>query len=274
MDPGIDHEHHWLRILQPLEYGKPSSIRAAWGEGSPERPVFQLDNVRCWAWKYGDTWNYEWTDSDVSAPSGPDGREKSPERSGPFKRAFDNFFVFVVGTAGSDEEDAALMARARFDAASWWYRANGDVEILTDEDITGDNGRWGQNVILYGNSNTNSAWDEFLPKSCPVNVRRGSITVGDDTCKGDDLGCVFVYPRKDSCKNLVGVFRDTGVKGAKAGYGLLPFTSGVGYPDYAVFGADFLGGGDAGVRAAGWFDHRWDLQAGGYRTEPAESGGR
>ena len=29
--------------------------------------------------------------------------------------------------------------------------------------------------------------------------------------------------------------------------------------DYVVFGADVLERGDAGVRAAGWFDHGWRL---------------
>ena len=32
------------------------------------------------------------------------------------------------------------------------------------------------------------------------------------------------------------------------------------FPDYMVFGSDVLAKGDAGVRAAGWFDHAWRLR--------------
>jgi len=35
--------------------------------------------------------------------------------------------------------------------------------------------------------------------------------------------------------------------------------SGVGYPDYALFSDAILAKGDAGVLAAGWFDHAWGL---------------
>jgi hypothetical protein len=86
---------------------------------------------------------------------------------------------------------------------------------------------------------------------------------------------VFVRPRridaehKDASAFLVGAFADTGVRGARLGYTLAPFTSGVGYPDYALFNSDVLAKGDGGVLAAGWFDHAWKLDASAYvRAEP------
>ena len=39
------------------------------------------------------------------------------------------------------------------------------------------------------------------------------------------------------------------------------FISGVGYPDYAVYGPEVLAQGDGGVLAAGFLDHRWQLPA-------------
>ena len=87
-----------------------------------------------------------------------------------------------------------------------------------------------------------------------------AIVVGDNAVTGTNLGCAFVYPRKGEDHALVGVFGYTGAAGARAGYALLPFTSGVGYPDYVVFSSSILGRGDAAVQAAGWFEHDWSLR--------------
>ena len=64
--------------------------------------------------------------------------------------------------------------------------------------------------------------------------------------------------------HLVGAFASTGARGTRLGYGLVPFSSGVGYPDYAVFGEELLRSGDDGVLAAGWFDGGGALRAGGF----------
>jgi hypothetical protein len=45
----------------------------------------------------------------------------------------------------------------------------------------------------------------------------------------------------------------------RAAASLAPFVSGVGYPDYVVYGPEVLASGDGGLRAAGFFDHRWRL---------------
>src|SRR5690606_24847296 len=93
----------------------------------------------------------------------------------------------------------------------------------------------------------------------PVDAARGELRLGKRTWKGDDLGAVFVRPRADDAVGLVGAFADTGVRGARLGYALAPFVSGVGYPDYALFSSAILRSGDGGVLAAGWFDHAWAL---------------
>ena len=77
----------------------------------------------------------------------------------------------------------------------------------------------------------------------------------------DELGGepfdVLVQTAGISC---VGAFAATGTRGARLGYTLAPFLSGVGYPDYVVFTSAVLGEGDGGVRAAGWFDAAWGLE--------------
>ncbi|MCC7014819.1 MAG: hypothetical protein IT454_19810 [Planctomycetes bacterium] len=42
------------------------------------------------------------------------------------------------------------------------------------------------------------------------------------------------------------------------------FASGVGLPDYTVFGPAVLEKGDGGVLSAGWFDAHWQLDGHGF----------
>ena len=87
----------------------------------------------------------------------------------------------------------------------------------------------------------------------------GVLSVGDSVRYGREWACVFVYPRKGESKALAAAFASTGPRAARLGYSLLPFVSGVGYPDYAVFSPAVLLEGDGGVADAGWFLHDWSL---------------
>ena len=105
-----------------------------------------------------------------------------------------------VGTKGTAEENAWGLARARFDAETFWYRGNGSVDIVTDTTFL-DPGRADEfrdrNVILYGHSESNAAWPVLLGKG-PVQVRRGQVQIGQRTVSGDDLACLFIQPRPGS----------------------------------------------------------------------------
>ena len=119
----------------------------------------------------GDVWRA------LAEPVGPPG-EKSPERSGPFKRAFDNGFLLVYGTQGNSFESSSLLERARADAAEWWYRGNGCAPLLSDDEyleLAAAPEFAGRNVILYGNTDSNSAFAAVLPANCPVQAHRGRI---------------------------------------------------------------------------------------------------
>jgi hypothetical protein len=186
--------------------------------------------------------------------------EKSPARSGPFKRAFDNRFVLVHGTAGDEREDAELLARARYDSEVWRYRGNGCAQVWSDVDFLAPANlarMSSRNVILYGNLDTNLAWAALVPPDCPLQARHGSLRLGDQVFAGEDLAALCVYPRVVDETALLGLFADTGPTGTRLGYTLAPFVSGVGCPDFAIFDATVLSAGDGGVRAAGWFDRRW-----------------
>lgn len=296
-DPGIDSSHHWLSVIRPLEYGRPVHITADWDaatrhielttqnaelivlrwpdgrppasthiDGMPGTGGAELSGSRE-VRDVGDllelrdgTWQVWPMDTQTAEDNGWNRAQKNPERSGPFKRAFDNRFVLVYGTAGDAREDAELLARARYDSEQWRYRGNGYAQLWSDREVLapGELQRMaGRNVILYGNRDTNLAFQTVLPADCPLRAERGRLELGDEVWMGDDLAAVCVYPRAGDERALVGVFADTGPTGSRLGYTLAPFVSGVGYPDFAVFSASVLAEGDAGVRAAGWFDRTW-----------------
>ncbi len=205
-----------------------------------------------------------WT---VTTPAAP--LLKGPHRGGPFKQAFDRRFVLVYGTAGDNAENAAARQVARFDAETFWYRGNGSVDVLADVDFIAAD-RPERNVILYGNAETNHAWESLLA-DCPVQVHRGRVRVGTRHWDGADLTCLLVYPRPGSDTALVGVVGGTGPAGMRLAAGLPYFVSGVAYPDCTVLGADMLTRGGAGVRAAGFFGHDWRIESGDFAwDEPCD----
>ena len=197
----------------------------------------------------------QWT-----AISQPDAGLKGPHRYGPFKQAFDHRFVLVYGTQGTPEMNEALYARARYDAEVFWYRGNGAVDVVPDVafDAAADRNR---NVILYGNADTNAAWVSLLGE-CPVEVRRGSVTIGQRQLNGEGFACLFVRPRPGSDKAMVGVVAGSGPEGLRLTQRLPYFVSGVGYPDLVVLDSHTLRDTAAGLVAAGCFGIDWSIDGG------------
>ncbi|RMH03002.1 MAG: hypothetical protein D6702_07270 [Planctomycetota bacterium] len=278
-DPGLDSRHFWLVLEQPLRYGRKLHVRAVF-DRERQRVEVETDNVR--RLRIDRPHRRAVLDGQELTPAGPapaaswyvrggdgswrpvggglDAAEKGPHRSGPFKRAFDRDFVLVYATGGGPAENRESLERARYDAAVWFYRAFGNARLAADRELLDPDHPEdfrGRNLILYGNADTNLAWREVLPAGCPIEVERGRIRLGGEEWRGEDLAAVFVQPRRDDPYALVGAFAATGPAGARLGYTLAPFVSGVGYPDYAVFSAQVLAAGDGGVLAAGWWDRRW-----------------
>lgn len=264
-DPGVDSRHHWLEIEQLLEYGKPARISARW-EG--DLLVFgATENVRRYRVHFpdGSSWAFVraapevWQRTEEPIPP----REKSPALAGPFKRAFDNRFLLVYGTHGTAAENAELLARVRHDAQVWWYRANACPWILSDREYLNRRNFpriGGRNVILYGNRDTNAAWSWIVPEDCPLQAQRGRLQLGERSWDRNDLAALCLTPgAPGSQAPLVGLVADSGLLGSRLGYTLRLFVSGVGYPDYVLWGPEVLREGDGAVLAAGFFDHRWLL---------------
>ena len=269
VDPSVDSTNGWITVQQLERYGELAEVKSSLRE-SERTLVVETKNVR--RLKLGpvpgepkkilvDGKEY------VSAPP-PGAREKSPEFSGPFKRAFRRHFVLVVGTQGTPEENRELFERARCDSEIWWYRGNGRGRILSDTEYLALK-RSDSNAILYGNADTNLVWKERVAATAPIQVRRGSLKLGEREWQGDDLCALVVYPSSEEGE-LFGLVGSTGAKGTRLSYTTAYFVSGVGYPDYTLFGPSVLQRGDGGVLAAGWFDANWRLDGRGFLRPEAK----
>ena len=196
--------------------------------------------------------NGQWSITDKAPLS-----EKGPHRAGPFRDAFNNRVVLVYGTRGSDEETARLAARARLDSERWWYRANGHLPFMSDVEF--DPAQYSdRNIVLYGNADTNLHWSDLLSDS-PIQVRNGSVEIGETTHRGDDLSVLFIRPRPGSDVASVGVVAGSGVQGTRLSEQLPLFLAGVGWPDWIVMNTDILEQGTEGIVDTGFFDEDWNL---------------
>jgi hypothetical protein len=211
-----------------------------------------------WLVREGDVWK---------VGEAPGGKAKSAIRGGSFKESLGHDLLLVYGTAGDDATDAALLAKARFDAETVWYRGNGAIDIVPDTSF--EPGQFpNRGVLLIGNADTNTAWNRLLA-DCPVLVRNGSAKVGDQEIAGDDLVCVFTFPRTDSDTASVAVVAGTGPIGTRLSMRLPYFVSGVGFPDLCVLQAKTLLSGATGFRAAGFFGNDWSVEHGEWAVAPA-----
>ena len=198
---------------------------------------------------------------------------KGRHQYGPFKHVFDERVAFVYGTQGTPEENAALYAKARYDAEVFWYRGNAAADVFADTDfVTRAADDSDRNILLYGNADTNAAWGVLMHDS-PVQVHRGGVQVGDREIRGGDLGALVVRPRPigftedgftvhvaRSC--LVAAVAGTGLQGQRLLDRLPLFVTGIAYPDLFVIGPEVLTSGNSGIRAAGFFGMDWSLENG------------
>jgi predicted esterase len=280
--PGISSTMHWATVLQqqqPLEY---SRIRLARDRGRTTI-TGTTENVRLIALnltdlqpgatlkirldgtpeishivsgskdsiilkREGDSW---------TKSTAPSLFEKGPHRYGTFKDAFNHRMVFVYGTRGSTAENKWALNKARFDAETWYYRGNGAVDIISDQQYS-QAAYANRGVILFGNLNTNSAY-KLLLADCPIIVGNGKITAGSKSWQGDDLATYFVWPIKGSPNASVAVVGGTGLKGMLATNANQYFAGASGFPDFMIYSLEMLKEGTRHLKMAGFFDYNWRL---------------
>ncbi len=287
VNPGVSAWSHWAGIEAQIHSLAPSSVsigfdpmrrRFAGKTDNVARLCLRLDHVppggqlsvqldgqeiyslprqprppKLWLARNGGKW---------SVLESPSLSLKGPHRYGPFKHAFRHRMMFVYGTAGTAEENAWAFAKARYDAEQFWYRGNGSIDVLPDTAFDASRERE-RGVILYGNADTNRAWNALLLNS-PVQVRRGSVSIGTRIEKGDDLACLFLRPRPGSDTACIGVVSGSGLAGLRLTDRIPYFVAGTGFPDCLVVGAESLMQGRAGVRAAGFFGFDWSVARGDF----------
>jgi hypothetical protein len=206
-------------------------------------------------------WGLDPSCRDGSKPAPLPASEKTPARGGPFKTAFANGFIAVVGTQGDEATDALLVAKVRYDADHWWVRGNGRFEIITDTAFEPKQ-YLTRNVVLYGNHDQNAAWSKVLGDAPPVDVRNGAFVGPTSRHQGDDIAVMFVYPRADCDQGQVGVVAATGTKGIRAAMRTPVFNPFNGIPDLVAFRAAILTDGAASVIEAGFFGNDWSIDRG------------
>ena len=213
----------------------------------------------------GETVTYNSADSVVylhrrerwQSGAAPDVAHKGVTRNGSFKEPFNHTFILVYSTKGNAAENKWSYNKARYDAEVWYYRGNGAVDIVTDRDFRPD-AYPDRGVVIYGNATTNGAWKKLLSE-CPVQVRRGIVTVGTREFSGRDIGAYFMWPRPDSKIASVAVVGGTGMPGMLATEPNQYFAGGSGFPDFLVFSVDMFRDGVNGVRAAGFYSNDWTI---------------
>ena len=196
-----------------------------------------------------------------SKPAPMPASEKTPARGGPFKTAFANGFIVVVGTKGDEATDALLMSKIRYDADQWWVRANGCFEIIPDTAFDPQQYPM-RNVILYGNHDQNAAWSKVLGDAPPLDVCNGAFIGPTSRHQGDDIAVMFVYPRADCDQGQVGVVAATGTKGMRAAMRTFVFHWTIAIPDLVAFRVAMLTDGAVGVIEAGFFGNDWSIDRG------------
>lgn len=284
VNPGVSAKNHWATIFAQETMLEPSSVDISF-DPYKRRFVGTTDNVSRLVLDVGVLPPYkpiqialddqsldeiEWPDKPMVYLEKRDGqwsvrqefsaKEKGPHRYGPFKQAFRNQMVFVYGTGGMSEQRQWPYNKARYDAEQFWYRGNASVPIVADSDF--DPADYpDRNIILYGNADINTAWKTLL-SDCPVQVKNGSVKIGDKTFHGDSYACLFMYPRSDSDIASVAVVSGSGLTGMKLTDRCPYFTSGVGYPDVTVLTPEYLKSGADGIAAVGFFGVDWSVKSG------------
>ncbi len=192
----------------------------------------------------------------------PPSNQKGPHRNGGFKDAFRNNMVLVYASKGSTTENEWWYHRALFDAEKFYYRGNGNIELVKDTDFSPEKYP-DQNVIIYGNRDNNTAW-KILLNNCPLQVENGRISMQNRSFDGEEFGIYYIYPRPDSNIASVGVVSATGEEGMKATYANHYLVNGTTFPDVIIVNSRVIKEGLTGIEGAGFFGNDWSVKNGDF----------
>ncbi len=281
-DPGVSDRSYWLRVMQQESSGVSSRVEAAVGA---DGVTLKTDNINLLAIDLGiltagETPTITRLDENDSVFVRVDGAvlevpreeasgvvyavrtddgwelarfdpaQKNPTRTGPFKNAYRNRMAFIVGP------DSWSLAKARFDAETFWYRGNGSVDIFRADRLTREM-MADRNVIAYGPAAFHAVQQLLELDDAQIEIEPGRVRVGNhDGVDGDDFALLAVMPGATD-GTLVAVVAGTGPAGERLCDQVPVFVSGIGYPDWTVLSSKMLIGGFEGVVGAGFFNAKW-----------------
>ena len=283
-NPEISAWSHWLGIIAQENQLKLSTANFRWNPGSNgfvgktknvKRLSFKLghieskdtlyvkiDGQKIDGIKYPQNSNKLWFEKEQKEGwnkiNKPPTRQKGPHRYGTFQSAFNHRFLFIYSTKGNKLENKWSYNKARFDAETFWYQGNGSIDIIPDTLYKAKKYK-DRGVIIYGNSETNAAWNNLLSDS-PIQVNRNGVSIGDREIKGKDLSCLFIRPKPNSKTASVGVVAGSGIVGMRATYDKLYMYPGYNYPDITVSDFSKSDGKSSGVIVSGFFGLDWSLK--------------
>ncbi len=283
--PAVSNEYHWAKIENQIHPMEISSLQLRWHEeqalieGKTEnvlrlailtdrlelrKPItISLDGDKVEKIPAPENKNPIYlmkVDGHWKVSESPKEGEVTSRCSGPFKNAFRRHMVFVYGTKGNELEKSWALQKARYDAEQFYYRGNGSIEIISDEKFL-QHPSPDCNVILFGNADTNQAWNLLL-KNSPLQVKAGEIKTPTKTLKGDDYSVCFVQLRSDSKKYLVGVVSGTGSHAMHRTDLFTYFTSGVAYPDWLIIDGKNTPTSEKSLVGLGYWNYRWQFDEG------------
>lgn len=177
-------------------------------------------------------------------------RSELQDRS--IKRAYFSPFILVYGTTGDSSSTKNNRSQARYQSYTWWYRANGYVQVIADTMVT-DEIIKDFNLVLFGNTSTNSMIKKINSR-LPLKIENQTVFYNKQKTEGDDLCIVQVYPNPRNKERLVCLYEPTTISSEKIMGFFTPLYAGAGLPEYIVYDKTVMKYGWAGIKAAGFFD--------------------
>jgi len=278
--PGVSSKSHFIEIHQqeiPFEISSfnfkrdtissittenVAALNIDLGEMGNNSSIIKVDDQEVRIEDNGATLSLSKNSASWQVSKKPPFNQKGPHRNGSFKDAFRNNMVLVYASKGSTTENEWWHHRALFDAEKFYYRGNGNIELVKDTDFSPEKYP-DQNVIIYGNRDNNTAW-ELLLNTCPLQVENGKISMQNRSFDSEEFGIYFIYPRADSNTASVGVVSATGEKGMKAVYANLYLENGTTFPDLIIVNSNVIKEGVAGIEGAGFFGNDWSVEKGDF----------
>jgi len=174
------------------------------------------------------------------------GRRPPEHKPAHLTGVLEDYFTLVYGTQGTPAEDAENLARASHDEQLLWSRLGRSARLVSDEKFAVAS----SSVLLYGNSETNRAWDVVFPDD--LRATRDQVRLGERSFGGDNLCALVAHRFRSRGREFVAAaIAGTGARGARLAYALNVADIDAQFPNWIVFDERVLTGGLAAALAVG-----------------------